>query len=334
MLLPEPIHPEAKKLLEGRVRIIQTPDPKPETLITHISCAHGIILRTGARITADMIAEASRLKVIARTGGGVDNIDIQAATKQGVYVCYVPDANVISVAEHVIALLFVLSKRIRLLDEEVRRGNFAIRNQNLPKELLGKTLGIVGLGKIGRQVAKRAGKGLGMKVGAFDPYVTAQEARRLEVTFSSSLKKMLARSDAITLHVPLTEKTKHLIGTEEFHSMKPSAWFINTSRGGLVDEGALIDALKSGILAGAGLDVFESEPLSPESPLTQFNNVILTPHVAGLTNESPVRMALSAAKAVLDVLEGRIPDHASNQNELMDRKTLPEHELANHNKEK
>ena len=334
MLLPEPIHPEAKKLLEGRVQIIQTPDPKPETLINHISCAHGIILRTGARITADMIAGALHLKVIARTGGGVDNIDVRAATKRGIYVCNVPDANVVSVAEHVITLLLVLNKRIKLLDEEVRRGNFAIRYQYLPSELLGKTLGIIGLGKIGREVAKRAGKVFGMKLVGFDPYVTTQEARRFGVTRYVSLKKMLAKSDMITLHVPLIEKTRHLIGAEEFRSMKPSTWFINTSRGGLVDEVALINALKSGILAGAGLDVFESEPLNPESPLTQFNNVILTPHVAGLTNESSVRMALSAANAVLDVLEGRIPDHVFNQNELMDRKTLPEHGLANHNKEK
>jgi phosphoglycerate dehydrogenase-like enzyme len=129
---------------------------------------------------------------------------------------------------------------------------------------------------------------------------------------------MLSQSDAVTLHVPLTEETRNLMGPEEFCSMKPSTWFINTSRGGLVDEIALIDALDSGVIAGAGLDVFESEPLDPDSPLTIFSNVILTPHVAGLTNESSIRMAIGAAEAVLDVLEGRTPAHVFNQEELRD----------------
>jgi len=159
---------------------------------------------------------------------------------------------------------------------------------------------------------------LGMKVVTFDPYISAQEAIRFGAEPCNSLKEMLAQSDAVTLHVPLTEETRKLMGAGEFRSMKPSAWFINTSRGGLVDEAALIEALDSGVIAGAGLDVFESEPLDSKSPLTRFNNVILTPHVAGLTNESSIRMAVAAAEAVLDVLEGRLPAHVFNRNELMD----------------
>jgi D-3-phosphoglycerate dehydrogenase len=319
VLLPEPIPSEGRQLLEGRVRIVETPDHTPVTLKKFLRDVNGVILRTGARITAEMIAEAPYLQVIARTGAGVDNVDVKAATERGIYVCHVPDANVVSVAEHVMGLLLALSKQLKILDMESRRGNFASRYQYLTTELSGKTLGIIGLGKIGREVAERTRSGLGMKVLAFDPYVGAQEARRFATEPFDSLGEMLSQSDAVTLHVPLTEKTRKLIGPAEFRSMKPSAWFINTSRGGLVDEAALIEALDSGIIAGAGLDVFESEPLAPNSPLTKFNNVVLTPHVAGMTKECSIRMAVRAAEAILDVLEGRTPAHVFNRNELMDR---------------
>ena len=320
VLLPEPIRPEGRRLLEGRVRIVEAPDHGPETLKKFIRDAHGIILRTGARITAEIIAKAPQLQVIARTGAGVDNVDVKAATERKILVCYVPDANVISVAEHVMSLLLALSKQLKVLDEEVHRGNFSVRYQYLSTELWGKTLGIIGLGKIGREVAQRARKGFAMKVVAFDPYVSPEEARRLSAEPFDSLTKMLSQSDCVTLHVPLTDETRNLMGPGEFRSMKPSSWFINTSRGGLVDEAALIEALDSGVIAGAGLDVFESEPLDPDSPLTKFSNVILTPHVAGLTNESSIRMAVGAAEAVLDVLEGRTPAHVFNRKQLKEAK--------------
>jgi D-3-phosphoglycerate dehydrogenase len=320
VLLPEPIRPEGRRLLEGRVRIVEAPDHGPETLKKFIRDAHGVILRTGARITAEIIAKAPQLQVIARTGAGVDNVDVKAATERKIPVCYVPDANVVSVAEHVMSLLLALSKQLKVLDEEVHRGNFSVRYQYLSTELWGKTLGIIGLGKIGREVAQRARKGFAMKVVTFDPYVSPEEARHLGAEPFDSLTKMLSQSDAVTLHVPLTDETRNLMGPGEFRSMKPSSWFINTSRGGLVDEAALIEALDSGVIAGAGLDVFESEPLDPDSPLTKFSNVILTPHVAGLTNESSIRMAVGAAEAVLDVLEGRTPAHVFNRKQLKEAK--------------
>ncbi len=319
VLIPEPIRSEGRRILEGRVRIVDAPDHGPETLKKLISDAHGVVLRTRARMSEDIIAQGSHLKVIARTGAGVDNIDVEAATKRGIYVCYVPDANLVSVAEHVLALLLALGKHLETLDSAVRRGDFAIRYKYLPDELSGKMLGVVGLGKIGCEVATRAQRGLGMQVAAFDPYVDAESTRQLGVELHSSLKGMLAPSDAVTLHVPLTENTRGLIGSDEFRSMKPSAWFINTSRGGLVDEAALIEALEKGIIAGAGLDVFESEPLDPSSPLIRLPNVILTPHVAGLTNASAIRMAVGAAEAVLDVLEGRMPAHVFNRAEPIER---------------
>jgi D-3-phosphoglycerate dehydrogenase len=247
----------------------------------------------------------------------VDNVDVKAATERKILVCYVPDANVVSVAEHVMSLLLALSKQLKLLDEEVRGGNFAVRYRYLSTELWGKTLGVIGLGKIGREVAQKARNGFGMKVLAYDPYVSSEETKGLGVEPFDSLTDMLSQSDAVTLHVPLTEQTRGLMGVREFRSMKPSAWFINASRGGLVEEAALVDALDSDVIAGAGLDVFEAEPLDPESPLTRLSNVILTPHVAGLTIESSIRMAVGAAEAVLDVFEGRTPAHVFNRNELM-----------------
>jgi len=320
VLLPEPIRPEGRRLLEGRVRIVEAPDHAPDTLKKFIRDAHGVILRTGVRITAEIIAKAPQLQVIARTGAGVDNVDVKAATGRKIYVCNVPDANVVSVAEHVMSLLLALSKQLKVLDEEVHRGNFAVRYQYLSTELWDKTLGIIGLGKIGREVAQRAQRGFGMKVVTFDPYVPSEEANRLGAEPFDSLTKMLSHSDAVTLHVPLMEETRKLMRAREFRSMKPSSWFINTSRGELVDEIALVDALNSGVIAGAGLDVFESEPLDPDSPLTKISNVILTPHVAGLTNESSIRMAIGAAEAVLDVLEGRTPAHVFNREQLKEAK--------------
>jgi len=317
VLLPEPIRSEGRRILEGRVRIVDAPDHSPKTLKKLINDAHGVILRTRARMSEEIIAQGSHLKVIARTGAGVDNVDIEAATKRGIYVCHVPDANVASVAEHVLALLLALAKRFKALDSAVRQDNFSIRYEYLPKELTNKTLGIVGLGRIGREVARRAREGLGMHILSFDPFVKPQEARQLATEPQGSLEEILAKSDAVTLHIPLTKDTRRLMGSKEFRAMKSSAWFINTSRGGLVDEVALIKSLQSGGIAGAGLDVFESEPLGPDSPLTRLENVILTPHVAGLTDESAIRMATGAAQAVLDVLEGRMPRHVFNRDELM-----------------
>lgn len=175
----------------------------------------------------------------------------------------------------------------------------------------------MGLRQIGREVARRAREGIGMDVLSFDPFVKPEEARQLATEPQGSLEEILAKSDAVTLHLPLTKDTRRLMGPREFRTMKPSAWLINTSRGGLIDETALVEALQSGRMAGAGLDVFESEPLDSNSPLMRLENVVLTPHVAGLTEQSSIRMVTGAAQAVLDVLEGRTPGHVFNRNRLM-----------------
>ena len=304
VLLPEPIPSEGRRLLEGRVRIVETPDHTPVTLKKFIRDVHGVILRTGARITAEMIAEAPYLQVIARTGVGVDNVDVKAATERGIYVCHVPDANVVSVAEHVMTLLLALSKQLKILDVESRRGNFAARYQYITTELSGKTLGIIGLGKIGREVAERTRRGLGMKVLVFDPYVGAQEARRIGAEPFDSLREMLSQSDAVTLHVPLVSGTRKMIGHKELTLMKNTAYLVNLARGELVDEEALFEFLEQNRIAGAAVDVFAVEP-PQSSPLLTLNNVLATPHIAAYTYESMERMDRVCAQTIIDTMQGK-----------------------------
>jgi D-3-phosphoglycerate dehydrogenase len=312
VLLPEPIRPEGRRILEGRVRIVEAPDRSPEMLTKYIRNVHGVVLRTGARITAEIIAEARHLQVIARTGAGVDNVDMKAATERGISVCSVPDANVVSVAEHVIALLLALSKQLKTLDEEVRRGNFAARYRYLSTELWEKSLGIIGLGKIGREVAEKARRGLGMKALAFDPYVTAREARGFGAEAYDSLTEMLAQSDAVTLHVPLTEETRGLIDTPQLTRMKKTAYLVNTSRAPVVDRAALLQALKTQEIAGAAIDVHDPAPCAPDDPLVLLDKVLATPWSAFNTEESVARMCITAARDIVAAVSGHRPQHPLN----------------------
>lgn len=241
----------------------------------------------------------------------MDNIDIEAATERGIYVTNTPEANANSVAEHVMALILSLSKNLSLADKELRSGNFAIRNQLFGMDLEGKTLGIIGLGRIGRILAKKASKGFDMKVIGYDPYVTASMNSELEI--ATDLEWVFRNSDVISLHLPLTKTTKGIIGCREFSWMKPSAYFVNASRGGVVKEADLVNALQAGEIAGAGIDVFEVEPPDKWNPLFKLDNVIVSPHNAALTKEGSIRMAVHAAMQVEQVLSGVKPNWAVNE---------------------
>jgi D-3-phosphoglycerate dehydrogenase len=260
------------------------------------------------RITREMLQNSS-VKIIAKHGVGVDNIDLEAATELGIPVTVTPNANAVSVAELTIGFIFALSKKLIDLHNNLYQKRQFVSNVGL--ELHGKILGIVGFGSIGKEVAKRA-LCLGMRVLVYDPYVEESNLRELGVE-KTELDELLRQSDFVSLHVPLNESTRHLIDREKISLMKRTAYLINTGRGGVVDEKALAEALKSGQIAGAALDVFDVEPLPADSPFFDCPNVIMTPHVGAHTYEAILRMNMMAAESIVDFFNGKIPKHVVNR---------------------
>jgi D-3-phosphoglycerate dehydrogenase len=267
-----------------------------------------LIVRSQVQIDAELIAAGARLIVIGRAGVGVDNVDLEAATRAGITVVNAPTGNTIAAAEHTLALLYGVARRTAAADASLRRGEWK-RSDFTGLELRGRTLGIIGLGKIGQAIADRA-RAMEMVVIGADPYVTAEQAAHHGVELMD-MAMLLARADVVTVHVPLTRATRNLIGKAEIAQMHPGSIIINVARGGIVDETAVAAALASGHLAGAGFDVFESEPPTG-SPLLTAPNTLLTPHLGASTAEAQVLVAEEVAAQVLDVLEGRSARYAVN----------------------
>ena len=272
--------------------------------------ADAVIVRLFEIGAADL-EQCPRLQVIAKHGVGVDNIDCDTATARGIPVVFTPRANANSVAEHTIGLMLALARNVVPASVALREGRFADRSRFIGVELAGRTLGIVGLGRIGSRVAEIAAAGLAMKVCGYDPYVApgaySGPAERL-----ASLDELLAAADFLTLHVGLTAETRHLIDDRRLARLKAGCRVLNTSRGAVIDERALVRALEQGRIAGAALDVFEEEPIAADHPLCRAPNVLLTPHIASSSRESMDRMATDCAQGVLDVLEGRRPADVVN----------------------
>ena len=255
----------------------------------------GIVLGTDP-VTREVLSGDVRVRIIARHGVGVDNVDIEAATERGIAVTYTPSVNADSVAEHTIGLILSLTKRIAEAHRLMKSGGWD-RIRFVGCEVKGKTLGVIGLGNIGSRVAARA-KAFGMRVIAYDPYVDKSRAEELGVSLVN-LEELLESSDIVTIHAALTRETRHMIGEEELKRMKPTAYLVNTARGALVDEDALVKALKERWIAGAALDVYEEEPLPEDHPLRRMDNVVLTPHIASYTYEAIRR----TDEMVLEALE-------------------------------
>ena len=314
ILLPQPIEPEALELLkQNSCKIIVSPDPKPETVMPLLKNAHGLILRTGITITRELIEAAGQLLVISRTGGGLDNVDVSAATDYGIIVTSNLGVNTISVVEHVMSMMLALSKSLPVMDRAVRNANFRIRYQNLPRDVNGKTIGLLGFGRIGCELGRICREAFGMQVIAHDPYLSEERKDECQSWVRMvGMQELLSTSDVLSIHVPLTDQTRHMIDAGELALMKTDAILINASRGGVVNETALVDALEKNKIAGAGLDVFSEEPVPEDNPLLKFENVVLTPHSAALTRECVTRMAIEAARCVLDVFAGRKPQNVAN----------------------
>ncbi|MDR2479767.1 MAG: hydroxyacid dehydrogenase [Treponema sp.] len=313
LLLSQEIHPDARQLLGSGFETAVLDSPSPDSLRQAVSGVEGIILRTNVSVTRDIIAAAPELKIISRTGAGVDNVDVAAATERGILVCNTPAANNLSVAEHTVALVLSLAKDLPAMDRAVRGGSWKLRNSGRPMELAGKTLGVIGMGRIGSSVARKCRDGFGMNIIAHDPY--AASALGGEFKFSGSMEYLFTVSDFITLHCPNIPETRGMVNRALLGVMKKSAFIVNCARGGVIDEEALLDALKAQSIAGAALDVFAEEPPSGSGFLT-LDNVILSPHSAALTKEASVRVAVEAAQAVVDFFSGKQPDYIFNEKEL------------------
>jgi len=298
--------------LENKAEVAVSPDPSQQSVGKLLQEADALIVRTATQITREMIAGAGRLKVISRTGGGLNNVDVDAATDFGVVVCGVKGVQDRSVAEHALFMMGALAKRFTYLHQQTCLGNFKSRYEYKPESLNGKRLGLIGLGRIGKILAEICTKGFCMEVWGYDPYVDANALKHTEIILKKEISDILCSADFVSLHVPLTTDTQGLMSKANFDLMKPGAFIINTSRGEVVKEQALVEALKSGGIAGAGLDVFETEPPAVDNPLFQMDNVILTPHSAALTKDVVAGLAQSSAENAVKVLSGRAPSFSPN----------------------
>ena len=270
------------------------------SLAEALRAADGAIVRSDTRVTAELLENPGKLRAVVRAGVGVDNIDVAAATRKGVVVMNTPGGNTVSAAEHTIALMMSMARHIPAADAGMKAGKWD-RGRYVGAQIAGKTLGIVGLGRIGREVARRA-TGLDMKVVGYDPFLAPERAAQLGIQAVSNLDELLPQCDFVTIHVPMTEETKGLIGERAMSLLPKNARLLNVARGGIIDEIALVEALKSGRIAGAALDVFTEEPLPADSPLSKAPNIVLTPHLGASTVEAQEAVAVEAAQLLTDFL--------------------------------
>jgi D-3-phosphoglycerate dehydrogenase / 2-oxoglutarate reductase len=305
VLVREPIADAGLELLRDRFDVDVDADSPLEEILDRYDA---IVIRSATKLTRDVIERGSRLKVIGRAGVGVDNVDVDAATRRGIVVANAPESTIVSAAEQTIGLLVALARNIPQAHAALKQGRWE-RSRYAGIELAGKTLGVVGFGRIGQQVARRA-LGLGMNVVAFDPFVGRDRFRDLGVDQLETLAELLTASDVVTLHSPLTDETRCLIDRDAIALMRDGARLVNAARGALVDEEALLEAIRSGKLAGAALDVFSSEPYS--GPLLELDQVVVTPHLAASTDEAQDRAGVIVAEQVVAALDGGIVTNAVN----------------------
>ena len=280
-----------------------------EALIHDVADCDAILLRT-AVITREVLEAGRNLKIVARHGAGYNNIDIKAAEELGIWVTNAPDSTTNSVAEFTLGAIIAAAKRTFLLRDSLRKDDFYFKNTHKGLDLQGKTLGIIGLGRIGSRVAKKAFYGLDMKILAYDPF--AKKETLPEYVTMADWEEIFSQSDFVSLHLPLMDSTRGCVGEKEFSAMKPGAYFINCARGEVVDQKALTAALKENRIAGAFLDVLDKEPFSASEELVSMDNVVVTPHMASNTEECMILMATQAASQIHRVLSGKQPDWPVN----------------------
>ena len=309
VLITEALAESGVELLKQEFEVDVLLDLSPEELLEKIGEYDGLIIRSATQVTAEVIERADNLKAIGRAGIGVDNIDIEAATKRGIIVANAPESNTIAAGEHTLGLMLAAARHIPAADNSLRAGEWK-RSKFKGVEVAGKTLGLVGLGHVGTIVARGA-LGMRMRVLAYDPYVSEDRMRDMNVARAETVDEVLEQSDFVSLHVPRTPQTMGLINEDALEKMRPSAYLINVARGGIVDETALYNALKEGRIAGAALDVFREEPTT-DSPLFTLPNAIITPHLGASTVEAQDRAGVTAAEQVATALRDQVPLNAIN----------------------
>lgn len=303
IVVVQPLHPQAIAMLEARpdVAFELVTDVSEENLLKHVADADAITVRD-ARLSEKVLDAAPKLRVVSRHGVGYDNIPVDYCSARGIPVAVVGPVNAVSVAEHTIFLMLAAARVGVHLDRAVREGRFSARGQSLSVELSGKTMLLVGYGQIGREVARRA-RAFGLEIAVYDPYLNAIEA---DVQRFAALDDALAHADIVSLHAPLTPETRNILGARELALLPRNAIVVNASRGGLVDEEALAEAVASGAIHGAGLDTFDREPLPLSSPLIGQDRIVLSPHSAALTEGALIAMGVKTVENVLDGLDGRL----------------------------
>jgi len=309
VLVAEALAEEGIAKLEADFDVDVRLDLTPQTLLDSISQYDAVIVRSATKITKDVINTGARLKVVGRAGIGLDNIDVEAATRRGVLVVNAPQSNILSAAEHTMALILALARHVPAADASLRAGKWE-RDRFTGVELHGKTLGVLGLGRIGALVAQRAA-GFGMKLLAFDPYVSKARASQLGVEIAPSIDDLCAQADFITVHLPKTSETRAILGPAQFDCMKTGVRIINVARGGIVDEQALLAAYKEGRVAGAAFDVYEKEPPGPH-PFFELEDFVVTPHLGASTEEAQAKAGMSIAEQVSLSLHGEFAPYAVN----------------------
>jgi D-3-phosphoglycerate dehydrogenase / 2-oxoglutarate reductase len=312
VLIPQDIVEEGKTWLRERgYEIKMGSGAAAEDIARDVVDCHAILART-ALFPAKVFEVGKKLKVVARHGVGYDNIDVAKATELGIWVTFAPESSAGTVAEHTIGCIIVLARNLARSDREMRRGNWNFRNQTMGCDLEGKALGIAGMGKIGRRVARKAALGLEMKVIGYDPYLAPEQFPDHAIP-AETWEELFLTSDFVTLHLPGGPETRGIVGKREFFLMKRTAFLINAARGDIVNETDLIEALRKGTIAGAALDVYATEPPEQDNPLFSMDNVLTTPHNAAHTQECMTRMALHAAQGIDEVLTGKRPTWPVNE---------------------
>ncbi|WPG98517.1 Hypothetical protein R9X50_00130800 [Acrodontium crateriforme] len=313
VLIPEKVSPDGLRILEASLDVHERKGLTPEELIQVIGDYDALIVRSETKVTAEVLEAGKKLRVVARAGVGVDNVDLNAATKLGIIVVNSPQGNINAAAEHTIALLMATARNIGAATLSIKNSKWE-RSKFVGVEVKGKTLAIIGLGKVGLTVA-RAASGLGMELIAYDPYANPSLAAAANVELFPTIDELFIQADFLTIHTPMIASTKGLIGTPELSKMKPTARILNVARGGIIDETALLAALENGSIAGAGIDVFTSEPPQAgdsASKLIAHPNVVATPHLGASTIEAQENVSLDVCNQVLSILSGQLPRSAVN----------------------
>ena len=314
VMVTKPIHLDALHRLQEEVHVLTPYQATADGLRGLLPRAHGIILGGVFQMGPAELDLAANLEILGRHGVGLDNVDIPAASQRRIPVAYTPYGPTESTAEHALALMLAVARRLAQMDQAVRGGNFQIRDQLevLGRELDGMTLGVVGFGRIGKRLAEMCSAALHVEVRVYDPYLDSEMVTGWGAVHVLDLVELVKGVDVLSVHTPLTPGTRQLISREVIRAMKPGAILINASRGPVVDEEALVEALLDGHLGGAGLDVFDPQPPGPENPLLSLDQVVLTPHVASFTHEGRLRMGMTVVEDVLRALRGEQPRYLAN----------------------